>query len=255
MLRASDYPLKPHYMEAFNNSDALVFETDVNATMNQAFQQKVMAQMSLPSGQTLSDLLTPKTYARLADFASQRGVPIEVLQSFKPALIITTLTQLELIKLNITPENGIETHFTRLAKTHNKPIGSLETPDEQIAMMASMGQGYENAFINGSLDDFENLEQEFDQLIQAWKDGDTATLDKKMTTMMKERFPIMYDTLLVKRNFNWIKSINRLIKTPETEFILVGAAHLVGNDSVQNLLKAQGYTLEKVRIPNTVHAL
>ena len=33
-----------------------------------------------------------------------------------------------------------------------------------------------------------------------------------------------YNNLLVTRNFNWIKSIDKLIRTPEKEFILVGAA-------------------------------
>ncbi len=246
MLRPSDYPLKPEYDIAFKNSDTLVFETDINATMDMGFQQQMMMQMSLPPGKTLKDILSPKTYARLSAFAAERGLPIDMLQSFKPALVAVTLTQLELQKLGITANSGIETYFSGLAKTHNKSVASLETPDEQIAIMASMGEGYEDDFINGSLDDFENLAQEFKHLINAWKEGDVSAIDEKMTTMMKDRFPQMYNNLLVKRNFNWIKEIDRLIKTSDKEFILVGAAHLAGNDSVQNLLKAQGYKIEKV---------
>lgn len=246
MLRPSDYPLKPEYDIAFKNSDTLVFETDINAAMDMGFQQQMMMQMSLPPGKTLKDILSPKTYARLSDFAAERGLPIDMLQSFKPALVAVTLTQLELQKLGITASSGIETYFSGLAKTHNKSVASLETPDEQIAIMASMGEGYEDDFINGSLDDFENLAQEFKHLINAWKEGDVSAIDEKMTTMMKDRFPQMYNNLLVKRNFNWIKEIDRLIKTSDKEFILVGAAHLAGNDSVQNLLKAQGYKIEKV---------
>ncbi|WP_053980398.1 TraB/GumN family protein [Marinagarivorans algicola] len=246
MLRPSDYPLKPEYDIAFKDSDTLVFETDINAAMDMGFQQQMMMQMSLPPGKTLQDILSPKTYTRLSTFAAERGLPIDMLQSFKPALVAVTLTQLELQKLGITATNGIESYFSGLAKTHNKSVSSLETPDEQIAIMASMGEGYEDDFINGSLDDFENLAQEFKHLINAWKEGDVSTINEKMTTMMKDRFPQMYNNLLVKRNFNWIKEIDRLIKTPDKEFILVGAAHLAGNDSVQNLLKAQGYTIEKV---------
>ena len=33
--------------------------------------------------------------------------------------------------------------------------------------------------------------------------------------------------------------------TPETEFVLVGAAHLVGDEGVLNLLKKRGYEIEK----------
>ena len=182
----------------------------------------------------------------MQDFAAARNIPFEMLQSFKPAMVVLTLTQLELQKNGINSSNGLETHFAGLAKEANKPLASLETLDEQIALLAAMGNGYEDEFVNGSLDDLENIEKEFDGLIKAWRDGDVATIDEKMTRMMKERFPQMYTNLLVKRNFNWIKQIERLIKTPQKEFILVGAAHLAGADSVQNLLRAQGYKIEKV---------
>ena len=247
MLRESDYPLKQEYDIAFGDSDTVVFETDVNGASDLGFQQKMMMQMSLPPGKTLADILQPKTYKRLSDFSAQCGLPLEMIQSFKPAMVILTLTQLELQKLGITANSGLESHFSKLATKHSKTIASLETLDEQIAILATMGDGYEDEFVNGSLDDFENLSAEFQILINAWKAGDVATIDEKMTTMMKDRFPQMYNNLLVKRNFNWIKSIDKLIRTPEKEFILVGAAHLAGPDSVQSLLIAQGYKVEKVK--------
>ncbi|HEY7773245.1 MAG TPA: TraB/GumN family protein [Marinagarivorans sp.] len=248
MLRESDYPLNAEYDVAFKNSDAIVFETDIDATHDLGFQQQMMMQMSLPPGKTLADVLQPATYKRLSEFTAKSGLPLEMMQSFKPALVMLTLTQLELQKLGITAASGIEGHFSKLANQHNKSVSSLETPDEQIALLATMGDGYEDEFVNGSLDDFKNLNSEFKALIAAWKAGDVVTIDEKMTTMMKDRFPQMYDTLLVKRNFNWIKTIDELIRTPEKEFILVGAAHLAGPDSVQSLLKAQGYQIERVSI-------
>ena len=61
MLRPTDYPLKAEYDIAFRNSDTLVFETDIAATLDMGFQQQMMMQMSLPPGKTLSNLLQPKT--------------------------------------------------------------------------------------------------------------------------------------------------------------------------------------------------
>ena len=246
MLRPTDYPLSKEYDIAFNDSDKLVFETDISAMMDMGFQQQMMMQMSLPPGQTLQSLLQPKTYQRLKAFAAASGFPIESLNSFKPSMAIQTLTLLELQKLGMSSTSGLETYFSAQARKHNKPVASLETPDEQLAILASMGEGYEDDFVNGSLDDFERLESEFTKLISAWKNGDVATIDEKMTRMMKDRFPDMYSTMLVKRNFNWISQIAEMIKTPEKEFVLVGAAHLAGADSVQSLLIAQGYTVEQV---------
>ena len=160
-------------------------------------------------------------------------------------MAILMLTQIELQKLGVQNQSGIENYFSTLASNANKPVASLETPDEQIATLASLGAGYEDEYVNGSLDDLENAEKEFLQLIKAWKNADLETINLKMIQVMKERFPELYNNLLVKRNLNWLKHIDQMIKTPEKEFILVGAAHLVGDDSVQNLLRKQGYNVEK----------
>lgn len=246
MLRESDYPLKPEYTQAFNDSDVIVFETDVMGAMGLDFQQQLMMQMSLPPGKTLQSVLNPNTYARLEKFATSRNIPIEMLQSFKPSMAILTITQIELQKIGVSTQSGLESHFTNKAIAAKKSIGSLETLDEQMAILASMGEGYENEYVNGSLDDLDSLEKEFTSLIKAWKNADLTTIDNKMTQLMKDEFPQLYNNLLVKRNFNWLKQINKLIKSPEKEFILVGAAHLAGADSVQNLLIAQGYKVEKL---------
>lgn len=248
MLRPTDYPLKPEYDIAFRDSDVLVFETDIEAAMDMGFQQKMMMSMSLAPGKTLQSTLSPQTYQRLEGFAASRNIPMMMLQSFKPAMAVLTLTQLELQRFGISATSGLETYYSGLARQHNKAVKSLETPDEQIAVLASMGEGYEDDFVNGSLDDLADLEKEFGQLISAWKDADVAVIDEKMTQMMKSRFPKMYDAMLVKRNFNWLNHIGQMIKSPEKEFILVGAAHLVGNDSVQSLLTAQGYKVEQVKL-------
>ena len=49
-----------------------------------------------------------------------------------------------------------------------------------------------------------------------------------------------YDALLVRRNANWAGQIETLLKGSGTAFIVVGAAHLAGADSVQSMLEARG---------------
>jgi uncharacterized protein YbaP (TraB family) len=51
------------------------------------------------------------------------------------------------------------------------------------------------------------------------------------------------DLLLVKRNKNWIGLIERISKEQPT-FFGVGAAHLIGDEGVVNLLRRNGYLVE-----------
>lgn len=62
----------------------------------------------------------------------------------------------------------------------------------------------------------------------------------------KQDYPDIYNTLLVKRNQNWLPKLEKMMTTPEKEFVLVGALHLAGEDSVLQRLEQKGYTVEKL---------
>ena len=62
--------------------------------------------------------------------------------------------------------------------------------------------------------------------------------------------PKTIKTLLTDRNKNWLPHIERMFSgngnSSDKEFVLVGVAHLAGNNSVLALLKAKGYRVEKL---------
>ena len=63
---------------------------------------------------------------------------------------------------------------------------------------------------------------------------------------MKNETPTLYQFLLVDRHHDWVEQINQMILSPEVEFIMVGALHLAGQDSVLTLLSSQGYTISQL---------
>jgi uncharacterized protein YbaP (TraB family) len=54
------------------------------------------------------------------------------------------------------------------------------------------------------------------------------------------RDPALYQSLLVGRNRKWIARIERLLDDDKNYLVIVGTAHLVGRDSVIDLLKKDG---------------
>ena len=59
---------------------------------------------------------------------------------------------------------------------------------------------------------------------------------------MKNVDAAVYETLLVGRNRRWVPQIEACLAAQRC-FVVVGAAHLVGPDSVVAMLKAKGYTV------------
>ncbi|MGZ3595181.1 MAG: TraB/GumN family protein, partial [Syntrophales bacterium] len=92
------------------------------------------------------------------------------------------------------------------------------------------------------------LVQEVDKLVDAWKSGATEKMESTMTKSLTEdrRFNTIYDKLIYKRNSNMAQKIDGYLNTNKTYFVVVGAAHLLGDKGIIQLLKDKGYSVEQL---------
>ena len=58
-----------------------------------------------------------------------------------------------------------------------------------------------------------------------------------------EQLETLEQQLLVERNHNWIPVIETAAATHDNLFIAFGAAHLIGEDGILNLLENKGWTV------------
>jgi uncharacterized protein YbaP (TraB family) len=56
-------------------------------------------------------------------------------------------------------------------------------------------------------------------------------------------FPSLAERLLDARNRNWIPKIEGYLRSGQTFFVVVGAAHMGGPNGVLTLLRARGYKI------------
>ena len=175
----------------------------------------------------------------LAAELQQRGVPVPA-----PGLLVSTLSVLEMQKLGFTPQ-GVDAFYNTRALNDSKELGQLESIDEQIGFLANMGEGNESEFVLVSLKDLEKTEM-LEEMITAWRSGDDKMLSKLFVEDMKEMSPALYENLLVKRNNNWLPIIEGMFEQEGTEFVLVGAAHLGGEDGLVELLAGKGYEVSRL---------
>jgi len=245
LLRPSDYPLPEPFEKAYQDSSALYFETDIAGMSDFAVQARMMQELLYSDGRTLQSVLDAPTYAALAAHVSSTGLPMQMMERFKPGMLISTLQVIEFQKMGFTPQ-GVDAYFNARALGDGKQVGELESIDEQIGFIANMGEGNENEFILSSLDDMEEIEAVMEQMIGAWRRGDNDTLESLFVADMKEEYPALYEALLVRRNHAWIEIIETMFQAEGTEFVLVGAAHLVGDDGLLSLLEGKGYEISRV---------
>ncbi|QUM76853.1 TraB/GumN family protein [Moritella sp. 24] len=245
VLTADDYPLPPEFDRAYKLANTLVLETDMAKLESPEFQQTMLSQLSYPVGQDLTQNLTPETYQRLAEYCQSRGIGMQMINNFKPSMVSLMLTMVELQRLKLTGV-GVDNYYNSKAMTDGKPLGKLETVEQQLAFIADMGKGKEDELIRYSLEDIKVLLAFMQQMKVAWRDGNAQALVDLAITPLIEDFPDIYQSLLVTRNNNWLPQIEMMFKNKETELILVGALHLVGKDGLLQRLEAQGYKVTQL---------
>ena len=94
--------------------------------------------------------------------------------------------------------------------------------------------------MKATLRDLDKIKDEFNDIVKAWKIGDSQKLDKMLNDAMVES-PAIYKRLVGDRNHNWLPKIEAFLKGDKNAIVIVGAAHLVGKEGVVELVKAKGY--------------
>ncbi|MCP5344070.1 MAG: TraB/GumN family protein [Pseudomonadales bacterium] len=245
LLRPSDFPLPEPFETAYQRSDELYFETDVAGLNDFAVQARMLQALTYTGTDSLRTVLTEETYQALNDHLTSTGMPIQMLEKFKPGLLVSTLQIMEFQKLGFTPQ-GVDTYFSARAIGDGKPVGELEPIDAQIDFISRMGEGKESEFVRLSLEELQEIPEAMTQMIDAWRRGDNDMLATLFVNDMKQVHPELYDSLLLQRNNAWMLIVESMFQDADIEFVLVGAAHLVGEDGLLSQLQAKGYTITQL---------
>ncbi|MEL7311463.1 MAG: TraB/GumN family protein [Pseudomonadota bacterium] len=245
LLRKTDYPLPTSLAAAYEDAEALLMELDMDDLNPLAMTSKMMSAGRAAEGQSLSVVLGDQ-YEQAQALASQLNIDLKRLDTVQPWLAAMTITQVAMMSQGFDPTVGVEMHFTQAAGEDGKPIEGLETLDEQIDALATMDMDDQVDFLMMTLSDMDELDSMINTMVSAWRAGDVQRMVEDLIEPMNEN-PDVSEAMLLKRNRNWIETIEAQLQRDDDVMILVGAAHLVGEGSVNDLLTQKGYELRRVR--------
>lgn len=226
--------------DAYRDAEVLLMEIDMDDLDPAEAQQVTMELGVLPAGQSLQQQLGQPTYEKLEARARDVGVDPALLNRLRPWFAGMTLMQLQLMKMGLAPSAGVEQRFTTRAAADKKPIHGLETLREQLGMLAGLPDKQQREFLLYSIEDADRMEEEIDDLISAWRRGDTKALAQLLAEGF-ERYPDLYRPLTVERNRRWLSQVEALLDDREDYLVVVGTLHLVGKDSLIDLLEGKGH--------------
>jgi len=245
LLKSDAYPLSQALEQAFSESAKLVLEVNLDSLDSPDAQRLILAKSLLPDGKTLDLTLSPSTYQAVQQKVKALGLDIEVLKRVKPWFLSLSLVAMKMQQLGYDAQNGVDRHFFDRARKAKKEVQGLETADFQINLLDSMSARTQEECLLQTLKELDQFETEFEQLVRAWTEGREKQLDNLLLESFKE-YPEVYSKLISERNRNWLPQIEREFQGGNRTLVVVGAAHLVGQDGIVELLRRKGYVVEQL---------
>jgi len=226
--------------DAYKDAEVLLMEIDMD-DLDPAETQRITMELGMqPAGQSLQQQLGQPTYAKLETRAQEVGIDPSLLNRFRPWFAGMTLMQLQLMKMGLAPTAGVEQRLTARATADKKPIHGLETLREQLNMLAGLPEKQQREFLLYSIEDADRMEAEIDDLLSAWRRGDTKALARLLEEGF-ERYPDLYRPLTTDRNRRWVSQVEDLLDDRDDYLVVVGTLHLVGKNSLIDLLEGKGH--------------
>jgi uncharacterized protein YbaP (TraB family) len=226
-------------LAAYADAKALLMEIDLSEMDSSEVQSEMLASAMLPEGKTLPEILGAQRYARAAGLAHDVGVELGTFDQFAPWFAAEAISQMQLMQLGFQPQAGVEMYFLDRARTDGKRVAGLETVHDQIALFENLTLDAQADYLLSSLEQAHDLPKEVGAMVQAWQRGDTAWFAGEMASEFGKD-PALYSSLLAGRNRKWLPKIEALLNEDKNYLVIVGTGHLVGRDSVIELLKNDG---------------
>jgi uncharacterized protein YbaP (TraB family) len=230
--------------QAFDEADTIVTELPIGPEAEAEMAEVAQELSQLPEGTTLRSLLNAAQRTQFEAALAALDLPARAFDKVEPWMASLSLAMLPAIRGGYNPDSGTEQVLVGMAP--DKQREALETVEFQFAMFDSLSQEKQIAMLMETVEGIETAKQGLDAMVAEWLAGDPDGLAELLNAELQDSE--IAETLLYARNARWSDWIaERLDTRPGTVFVAVGAGHLAGERSVQDMLSARGLTVTRLQ--------
>lgn len=243
--RPEMYPLSAAIEQAYARADALVVEADITAIEAERAAGLIAAKGMYMDGTTLEQRLSPALWRRLVSAAGELQIPAELLSRQKPWFASMTLSTLAMRRFGYSDDLGVDVHF--LKQAGQRKVIELESFERQIDFFDVFSEKEQAVMLEQTLDDIARGPSFLGETVGAWQQGDANKLDALLNEEFRSDSAAehAYRVLIVERNAAMVDRLTQLIRRGGVYFVVVGAAHLVGEQGIVAWLRTKGYAVTR----------
>jgi uncharacterized protein YbaP (TraB family) len=249
--------LHPDVKSVLNAADAFYAELELGDTTE--LQSKLIEAATLPEGETLQTLLPEDLYAEVERAFADQKLLLRAVQGFEPFMVQLMLLQQEMMADMLAGKEPLDIRLYKVAQSKGKQVGGVELVDEQIKALCdtltveeqitSLRTGLQQHF-----EAKERGESPLQRILVAWLSGSERWILAVGMEDWDMHDPIQrksYEALLPQRNRNMaVRSAKLMRESPDKKFVFAfGTFHFIGEDSVVELLRMDGFTVTRLLAP------
>jgi uncharacterized protein len=182
----------------------------------------------------------------LREAISASGIPVQAFDGMKSWAAGLLLSLLAMQRLGIAGSSGVEAQLRSGWTGQGRELTGLETAAEQLGFLDQLSEESQRLFLLSATESDEEVRRQFEAMRVAWTSGDVEAIARTFNedaSMSRE----LREVLLTRRNARWADWLKARMERPGTVFVAVGAGHLAGEGSVQDMLARRGLGVQRVQ--------
>ncbi|MCL9773237.1 TraB/GumN family protein [Vibrio sp. S4B1] len=239
---SSLYPLPDVLIQNLSQSNGLIVEADLSESVSLPHQTQHTK---------IESLLNAKEYTQLKHITDVTTLEWSTIKRLAPWQVALTLQNHQFQSLGFHSRFGVDNTMIELASTHGVPVIGLESLQFQVDLLAKQDDNGV-AMLKQTLAEWDDGANNVRCLIASWKAGDIDNLNTLLDSAAADQ--AFEENFIIHRNQNWAQKLTTDSDLSNGTFtVAVGALHLVGKESLIQLLTQSGYVVEQLSQPKKAH--
>lgn len=245
------YPLDKEVYQAFERSGVLGLEIDMASLTELEISQKMSQIGAFDDGRQMTDVVSEEIFKETLEVLSGYGVDKEDLNRLKPWFVAMDITSIAAMEAGFSPDFGVDDYFLEQAEEEGMEVIGLESVSTQLEPYKLLSEESQEIYLKNTLDEMDEAEEQLGELIDLWKAGEKEAFAEIRQELLEDTETVSLrdyqEAFLDTRDEQMTAKIVELLEEGEedTYFIVVGALHLAGKNSIVEQLYEKGYQVER----------
>ena len=232
--------------------DVVAFEKDTAA------QTKAMTQFVLTDGTTVDAYMPAELFEQSSALLEEAGLMPGLMKFYNLSMWSQLVEQAALLtKCSLDMNAGMDRSLINYCYEKQIPVRDVESAEFQYGLLAGFSDELNLLMIENTLKNLGDYGTQVDALYAAWVEGNyehiLAVIEEEdsdeteeLTEEQKKLVEAYNDAMLTQRNLGMRDKAVQWLRAGDKVFFAVGAAHLVGEGGLVELLRSAGYSVEQL---------